>query len=1076
MGNKEGSAKAENGSGPLGVAEALRQEHDYFRGVRLDKTAAARSGATGNNKTPDQQAEERDRELAALYDSIHKLPNPRTALCFSGGGIRSATFALGLIQGMARKGLLEGFDYLSTVSGGGYIGSWLSAWINRHKDGLSGVVKELNSVTVPLPTNAATTEEPKAPVPKIDPEPQPLEHLRAYSNYLSPRAGLFTTDAWSIIATYLRNLLLNWLVLIPFLAAVLVLPLMALAAVNLRLDPPYMNFLTGLALVTSGCAGVIMMAYTDRQRPSLQTPKPDGAAQGPAVADKSEPSGIKNDEANFLRYALLPLLIAAMALTAFGAWAPHSKWFNGLGHELRGYWFGLWVPFGLFGASLTLAGWGLNWKLERKSNRPFEALVLALVGFIGGAALWKIYDATFPFGLPGGTVAALASSHATRHVLYACLAGPLLLFLLFIFSNVLVGAVSGFTDDVDREWWARAAAWTLLTAVGWSVGSVLVLFGPYGLLLALSRAPALVTSLGGVTGIIAVVLGKSGRTAGRGPGAKAGKTSVAAEIATALAAPLFIALLIVLIALGSTVLLKPELPSQLSASYRAYRAEVQAQSWKKSREPEPRWYPGEYLVAVDQVPLHWVFLFLSGALAPSILMSCFVNVNKFSMHAMYRNRLVRAYLGASHPRSHDLFADFEEEDNVFMAELAEPSPGKFQRPFHVVNMTLNLTVNSRLAWQQRMAESFTASPLHGGSLQLGYRAVEDYSSISPTRSWLGVELTDRPPKTGLTLGTAMAISGAAVSPNMGYHSSPLVAFLLTFFNVRLGWWLGNPGPEGNGTYRFSSPRSALRSLLDELMGRSSDKDVYVTLSDGGQFENLGLYEMVLRRCRLIIVSDAGEDPGYSFEDLSNALTKIHTDLGVPIDFADQVPISKFSSKLAKDSEEGKKDLFDGKYCAVGIIRYSAVDTVEKRIDGTGNKIHVPAPDGLLICFKPTLTGQEPADLLHYARSNPAFPQEPTLDEFYSESQFESYRVLGDHVIEYLCNDATADPVSNPSSGFGRLRAFAGRALRHAHPAPAGGAPRETQARLQKAFDDLPPGVTGTPDSSVGPKGDEPLNG
>jgi hypothetical protein len=169
-----------------------------------------------------------------------------------------------------------------------------------------------------------------------------------------------------------------------------------------------------------------------------------------------------------------------------------------------------------------------------------------------------------------------------------------------------------------------------------------------------------------------------------------------------------------------------------------------------------------------------------------------------------------------------------------------------------------------------------------------------------------------------------------------------------------------------------------------------------------------------------VLSDAGEDPAYSFEDLSNALTKIHTDLGVPIEFTDQVPISKYEPEKA--TAVANKDQLAGKYCAVGIIRYSSIDLLE-----SGD----PAPDGHLIYLKPTLIGQEPADLLHYAHSNPAFPHEPTLDEFYSEAQFESYRVLGSHMIEYLCGKKWDVAAAKP------LERFAAHARRHARPKKGG---------------------------------------
>ncbi|HEV8715309.1 MAG TPA: patatin-like phospholipase family protein, partial [Candidatus Binatia bacterium] len=68
-----------------------------------------------------------EERLSAICKLIHELPQKRAALCLSGGGIRSATFGLGVLQGFAAHGLLDKFDYLSTVSGGGYIGSWLTA-------------------------------------------------------------------------------------------------------------------------------------------------------------------------------------------------------------------------------------------------------------------------------------------------------------------------------------------------------------------------------------------------------------------------------------------------------------------------------------------------------------------------------------------------------------------------------------------------------------------------------------------------------------------------------------------------------------------------------------------------------------------------------------------------------------------------------------------------------------------------------------------------------------------------------------------------------------------------------------
>src|SRR5205807_1498512 len=146
---------------------------------------------------------------------------PLSAFCISGGGIRSATFAMGAIQGLAEKGFLNAFDYLSTVSGGGYIGSWLTAWKQR-QGGLDKIIPALH---------------PAAPFPSKK-DPDPLQHLREYNSYLSPKLSLFSADTWTLAATIARNMLLNWLVLVPLLMFVLMAPrlLLSLARVGEHLN------------------------------------------------------------------------------------------------------------------------------------------------------------------------------------------------------------------------------------------------------------------------------------------------------------------------------------------------------------------------------------------------------------------------------------------------------------------------------------------------------------------------------------------------------------------------------------------------------------------------------------------------------------------------------------------------------------------------------------------------------------------------------------------------------------------------------------------------------------------------
>ena len=217
------------------------------------------------------------------------------------------------------------------------------------------------------------------------------------------------------------------------------------------------------------------------------------------------------------------------------------------------------------------------------------------------------------------------------------------------------------------------------------------------------------------------------------------------------------------------------------------------------------------------------------------------------------------------PSAEELRLEYHIHRNRRAMELTYPQfivPSDYppHKLFHVVNTTLNLVGGDNLAWQQRKAEPFTISPLHCGSYRVGYRRSKDYGGDD-----------------GISLGTAMAISGAAASSNMGYYTtSPVLSLVLTLFNVRLGWWLGNPGPAGSHSYglktaegpskkiyRRMSPTLSVLPVLYEAFGLTDDRSDYIYLTDGGHFENLALYEMVLRRCKLIVVSDGAADANTS---------------------------------------------------------------------------------------------------------------------------------------------------------------------------------------------------------------------
>ena len=934
---------------------------------------------------------------------------PHAALCFSGGGIRSATFGLGILQSLARLQLLNTFDYLSTVSGGGYIGSWLTAWIHRHPRGLDGVIEDLQATTN---MNA-------------EDRPHPVQWLRNYSNYLSPHLGFFSADSWTLLGIYLRNLHLNWMVLLPLLMLPLLLPrwVIALARLN-TLDEPLPTAAVPALLLTGLGLAVMTLIYLHLCRPALRPYRLDTRWRS------------LEQQQWFLLACLIPLVGATLCLTT--AWA----WFRNAG--------GLMDQFTLYHSivSGTLVH-TFSWLFATVALKRFKTITWWLVFEIGAVAATGVLGGGFLWTVLAKTPDQMAVAQYAEWFASFAVPGVLAMFLLT--ATMFIGLASRFTEEQDREWWGRTGSWVLIVMVIWSTLSAVVVFGP-GLI---AWTPTMASALGGLSGFMTLILGFGSRTTAQGAEERSHLTIIT-DIAVRAAAPIFMLCVLIALALASSWQL-----DVFAHQFNLHLSDLvhpDPMHVGRLMPPDP-W--GHNQVLHNTPP--WLLLsFTLLVAALGFLMARFININRFSLHAMYRNRLIRAYLGASRAqtereRTFNSFTGFDNLDNPAMSDLRFDDvrlarwiyareisshtraqltafhaltgrpPAQLQgmidrlgqeiaalrqrgalrdvadhlqvgpacaaklmalqqstdetaatrdavtwfvglflnrayermpRPLHLVNIALNLVQGDNLAWQQRKAQSFTISSLHSGSWNLGFRRTEAYAAN---------HYLDQP----LSLGTALAISGAAASPNMGYHSSSAVTFLLALFNIRLGWWLGNPGPAGIDTYKQASPTVSVGPLIAEAFGLTNARHPYVYLSDGGHFENLGLYEMVLRRCHCIFVVDAGCDPHATFEDLGNAIRKIRIDLGIDIE------VNLDALRRAPGSTTGSH------HHAIGSIRYDTVDAT--------------AAAGTLLYLKASLTGDEPSDIQDYAARHPAFPHEPTSDQFFDEAQFESYRRLGEHV-------------------------------------------------------------------------------
>ena len=741
-----------------------------------------------------------------------------------------------------------------------------------------------------------------------------------------------SADTWTAIALYIRNLLINWLVLGSLLGALVTVPkVITIIAVWTQHSPLWAWIYLSVFIVAS----LVGLSFVTRNRPSWRI------AEG--------------DQLAFLWRDLLPIGIAAVAWMLFLTSEPliPGKWFaiTDSGPLLTKPWWlqghhPWWVV--LLGVGIYFIGWIVPLVFSRQPgrNRPSDEGWPPRASVLADLTAWLFGGAVFGAILMLGTelyqaIAAIPHTPgdpADRHsFMQAITITPAWVLLAYLMAEIFFLGLRSydFWGDENREWFARSAGWYGVAGIGWMVLTFLVFFGAYSLR-EFPHAVATLLPAGAISGLTTLLLSNSSWSVVSA--AADGKKPHAVEIIVTIAALVFAASLLIGL---STLFDLPVFRNGASfLSHAEYRNLTSSE-------------------------VFGIWAELGGAIILAGAGGYFVDINRFSLHAVYRNRLIRAFLGASHrPRSPDPFTGFDSGDNPPLHELwpSGQSPGDQRPPFHVINATLNLVAAKNLAWQQRKAAPFIFTPLASGSSDVGYRDTGAYGG----------------PGGGVSVGTAMAISGAAKSPNQGYYSSPGVGFLMGLFNVRLGWWLGNPGRFGEKTYGFDGPRFDLYPLLAELFGLTTDEHPYVYLSDGGHFEDLGLYEMVRRRCHFIILSDAGQDGNFAFEDLGNAVRKIWIDLGVRIEFPDLHNLKPRGKAAPGDS-----------YIVQGDILYP-----EPR-----------APRGSILYIKPSFHGDEDAGIVAYALANPSFPHETTLNQWFNEAQFESYRSLGRHIINDYCRRA-----------------------------------------------------------------------
>ncbi len=780
-------------------------------------------------------------------------------LALSGGGIRSATFCLGLVRGLARNGVLKEFDYLSTVSGGGYLGASLGR-LYGEKD-TAGQVED----------NVARDDS------------MWLWWLRNNGRYLTP-AGM--KDLGFAAASIVRGIIATHLeigVLILLAAGVVLLP-----HVLVSLDPP---------------------------RPFAFW------------------LGLERDVA--LGRGWWSLEFAGLA-ASFWWWLLVVPFFLAV-HQMVGYWYTrdrrTIVSFVVVTLSAALAAWGA-WALFSAArelyvtgfNRLDEEGAAQKIVFLSGAGLMLLapvtaWAATLLDWWRGQATGELRLRRTKR--------------LSFAMWAVVVVAAIALLDTL--AWWLTARFWES-SAGRFPLGQAAVI----GLALAAAR--------------FALPEIQKRMATSKTPSLNTEKLLNALGVVLALVTLVFWTTLF-------SIAMFPE------------------SAWE-NRLPvvHPPWQLHEVRT--------WLIVMTVSALYVVLTCRSFELLNLASLHNFYRARIERAYVSSGN--GHNPQARFPDgagavatqEGMMKVAPLTEAIAGddieltrycpyEHGGPVHLINCCINQSVDDRTGI---------------------YNA--DRKGVALTVSALGVELgTAFPSRPDFDadpgkLSRWIAISGAAASTGMGSRTSPGFATLLFMSGIRLGYW----------TRALVDQQSRLRlqqGWLRHLAARLLPKPLAIVaeslarfpgqfgpvwyVSDGGHYDNTGIYALLKRRCRLIVAADCGADPKYLFSDLESLVRKAKIDYGATIEFRDPHQLSdKGSPELRRvlGTPETITPDAGSRWMVVGRICYA---------DGS---------EGTLVVVKPRRLDQMPFDIVAYADRNPDFPQQTTGDQFFDESQWEAYHQLG----------------------------------------------------------------------------------
>jgi len=837
----------------------------------------------------------------------------------SGGGIRSASLALGVLQALAETGLLGRFQYISSVSGGGYVASALQWWWSRGREsGGSKLNEGPDSKTLfgTSPENfpygpARAMHQPGTKSKSPTPGQRGVENLaflRAHSSFLVPGNGL---NLWSMLGVLLRTIVISLLTWLPLLT---LLALLVFAA-NLYAFNPLANKFD----LWSPIGKLIPDAWHETQSPparldkclkdagyNLDTaPKPDaippaGLRECANIAPASLRRNFPECNQGQMPTCLQKIKAALVAEQRYAVTLSRLRYPAFFALLLYGFY----VMSAVFVSAAVVFALISRSPQDTPSHRGRRFLGAASVlGLLVGIGL------TFNSPDPSSLLGILAG-------------------IIFLAVAVVTVAADVLTEEsLNPSYWLRRKLEVFLgisfiPTIAVLAGSTIPII-PYFVMSGWSKTGTLTGTIGLIGGVASALYGYYTFLRNVVP-------SLIGHIVATVGAVLYIYMTLVI----------------------AYTLSIVT------------FYPTEFISGGSSETLvHVIAILAFGSIPLAGVMAFRANINFIGLHRFYRDRLMEAFMPSEASVAVNSVDYSPAADNLSVDALRNTS--SLGLPYPLINANIILINDLDRKYASRGGDNFVISPLFVGSTATGWQETTDYIKMNGP----------------LTLPTAMAASGAAASASAGYIGTgitmnTLVSAVMSLLNVRLGLWVGNPLHQQTRKVR-SIPTFWNPGLLSGILGRAHAHDSgFIELTDGGHFENLALYELVRRRLKVILIVDGEADPNISLASLVSATRRIQEDFGATLEFYPDLGPERLIMRAAAGYPEA--------------VRYAKAPFLVGKL--TYN--HATEKEGFLIYIKSTLIKQMDFTTAGYLASNPEFPHQSTVDQFFDPVQFDAYRYLG----------------------------------------------------------------------------------